>query len=128
MLFFGTYIFAVLYELNGFFYAAFCKEDNDILTFELKCAFSNSDILFLPIFLNQFNFKDVDLSDLFSDAVIIGVLILAVCNIAITVVNYSSMLTALPLWMMIALESACWCFVALIAVVAYAVIRKHIKK
>lgn len=61
-------------------------------------------------------------------AVIIGVLIFAVCNIAITVVNYSSMLTALPLWMMIALESACWCFVALIAVVAYAVIRKHIKK
>ena len=61
-------------------------------------------------------------------AVIIGALILAVCNIAITVVNYSSILTALPLWMMIALESACWCFVALIAVVAYAVIRKHIKK
>lgn len=56
----------VILLLDREFFKA-CKEDDDILTFELKCAFSNSNILFLPIFLNQFTFKDVDLSDLFSD-------------------------------------------------------------
>ncbi len=55
----------VLLLLDHDFFKA-CRDNDDIVDFELRTAFSNPNILFLPIFINHFDFKDVDLSDLFT--------------------------------------------------------------
>lgn len=59
-----TVTIVILLLDKGFFDA--CKDDDDIVNFELICALKNENIVFLPIFLNHFTFKDIDLSDLFS--------------------------------------------------------------
>ncbi len=56
----------VLLLLDKDFFEA-CRDDDDIVNFELQCAFSNKNIIFLPIFFNKFDFKDVEISDLFTD-------------------------------------------------------------
>ncbi len=59
-------ITVVLLLLDNDFFKA-CRDEDDIVNFELKCAFANKNIIFLPIFLNGFDFKDVEIKDLFTE-------------------------------------------------------------
>lgn len=44
-----------------------CNQEDDIVMFELNTACQNNSIIFLPIFINNFNFSDVNLSSLFDE-------------------------------------------------------------
>lgn len=55
----------VLILTNGFFDN--CKNDDDIVYNELKTALAKQEIRFLPILMPDFDFKNVDLSELFDE-------------------------------------------------------------
>lgn len=59
----------------------------------------------------------------------IGIIVIsAMIHVFLTVKNYNSILTAVPLWMKVAFVIAFWGLLALLGTVVYCMIRKRLKK
>lgn len=68
------------------------------------------------------------LSSFLPAAGVCAVLLCAVLHVFFTVENYGTMLTAVPLWMHIALAVAFWIMVLLAGTVCYLIFSKYRKK
>lgn len=60
-------------------------------------------------------------------AVIIAVSVFAAGHILYYVFVYDSIFTALPMWLGVVLEAACWAGVILVMVIVYLLVLKHYK-
>lgn len=56
------------------------------------------------------------------------IVIFAIYHIAYTVSNYNNILTALPLWMMVVIETSFWGVLVLGSLIIFVIVLKHFNK